>query len=308
LTQRYFAQLQASLGAATPLSALTSSRISLWKAERLAAINPKTGQPYAAASINRPLATLRHLLRMAHEEWDVLLAVPKIRLEKEPEGRIRWLEPDEEVRLMEACRASRNLQLAGIVTVAKETGMRRGELLGLTWDRVDLSRGVLRLEVTKSGRRREVPMRQVVYDVLASLPGQREGRVWRQQKVRTAFDNAVKAAKLDDFRFHDLRHHFASWFVMRGGSLQALKELLGHADLKMTLRYAHLAPEHLRGEVLKTERLSGGQASTARARIDLQLMPSSFTPFEEVDARNAVRAVGSGIQGSPSDGRHVAQQ
>ena len=151
-------------------------------------------------------------------------------------------------------------------------------------------------------------MRQVVYDVLASLPGQREGRVWRQQKVRTAFDNAVKAAKLDDFRFHDLRHHFASWFVMRGGSLQALKELLGHADLKMTLRYAHLAPEHLRGEVLKTERLSGGQASTARARIDLQLMPSSFTPFEEVDARNAVRAVGSGIQGSPSDGRHVAQQ
>jgi len=114
--------------------------------------------------------------------------------------------------------------------------MRRGELLGLAWERVDLSRGVIRLEVTKSGRRREVPMRRAVYDVLASTPGPREGRVWRQLRVRSAFETAVVAAGLDDFRFHDCRHHFASWFVMRGGSLQALKELLGHADLKMTLR------------------------------------------------------------------------
>jgi integrase len=79
-----------------------------------------------------------------------------------------------------------------------------------------------------------------------------EGRVWRQRKVRTAFEGAVAAAKLDGFRFHDCRHHFASWFVMRGGSLQALKELLGHADLKMTLRYAHLSPDHRRAEVEKT--------------------------------------------------------
>ena len=130
---------------------------------------------------------------------------------------------------------------------------------------MDLSRGVLRLEVTKSGRRREVPMRQVVYDVLASIAGRHEGRVWAHRKVRTAFDNAVRAAKLDDLHFHDLRHHFASWFVMRAGSLQALKELLGHADLKMTLRYAHLAPEHLRGEILKTER-SGGSGETRESQ------------------------------------------
>jgi integrase len=99
-------------------------------------------------------------------------------------------------------------------------------------------------------------MRQAVYDVMAALPGPREGRVWRSGAIRTAFENAIKEAKLDDLRFHDLRHHFASWFVMRGGSLQALKEILGHADLKITLRYAHLAPEHLRGEIVKTERLA----------------------------------------------------
>jgi integrase len=141
-----------------------------------------------------------------------------------------------------------------VVTVAIETGLRRGELLGLTWDRVDLSRGVIRLEVTKSGRRREVPMRQAVYDALAARPEPREGRVFRTLSVRTAFENAVDEAKLDDFHFHDCRHHFASWFVMRGGSLPALQKLLGHADLKMTLRYAHLAPHYLRDEIEKTER------------------------------------------------------
>ena len=96
-------------------------------------------------------------------------------------------------------------------------------MLGLTWDRVDLSRGVIRIEVTKSGRRREVPMRQAVYDVLAALPEPHAGRVWHQRRIRTAFENAVKNAKLDDFRFHDTRHHFASWFMMRGGGLQALR-------------------------------------------------------------------------------------
>lgn len=240
---------------------ITSSRIRAWKEQRLAATCPSTKRPYSVAAINRPLAALRHLLRLAHDEWELLETVPKIRLEKEPQGRIRWLEPDEEHRLLEACRASRTKHLAAMVTVALESGLRKSELLGLTWDRVDLSRGVLRLEVTKSGRRREVPMRQAVYDILAALPGPREGRVWRSGNIRTAFENAVAEAQLGDLHFHDLRHHFASWFVMRGGSLQALKEILGHADLKMTLRYAHLAPEHLRGEIVKTER-SAASAQT----------------------------------------------
>ena len=97
-------------------------------------------------------------------------------------------------------------------------------------------------------------MRQAVYDVLATLPEPHAGRVWHQRRIRTAFENAVENAKLDDFRFHDTRHHFASWFMMRGGGLQALKELLGHADIKTTLIYAHLSPAHLRSEVAKTER------------------------------------------------------
>jgi integrase len=194
----------------------------------------------------------------------VLAAVPKIRLAKEPEGRIRYLEPDEEARLLAACAKSRNPELAGIVMVALETGLRRSEPLGLTWDRVDLSRGVLRLEMTKSGKRREVPMRQVVYDILAGIPGPREGRVWRSRDIRTAVENAIAEAMLDNFTLHDTRHHFASWYMMRGGQLQSLKEILGHASLTMTMRYAHPSPGHLRAEMVKTEKPEAGQQTGSR--------------------------------------------
>lgn len=97
-----------------------------------------------------------------------------------------------------------------------------------------LHRGVARLEITKSGKRREVPMRQVVHGTLSGLPGPRLGRVWRSEGLRAGWERAVEEAKLDDFHFHDLRRHFASWYMMRGGSLRALQEVLGHADIKMT--------------------------------------------------------------------------
>ena len=281
---RHLELLKNHFGGNTPLADITSSRISAWKGQRLALICPSTGRPYSAAAVNRPLAALRHLLRLAHTEWESLDAVPRIRLEKEPQGRIRWLEANEERRLLTACRASRTKHLAGVVTVAMESGLRKGELLGLTWDRVDLSRGVLRLEVTKSGKRREVPMRQAVYDILAAIPEKdRVGRVWPAGNIRRAFERAVAEAKLDDFHFHDLRHHFASWFVMRGGSIQALKEILGHADLKMTLRYAHLAPEHLRGEIVKTERRS---PSTENVNVTITAQES----FEEVRGLESIAA------------------
>lgn len=246
-------RLKSALGADTQLSAITAATISAYKAQRLGQNSERTGRPLTAAAVNRPLALLRHLLKLAHEEWEVLATVPKIRLEKEPQGRIRWLEPDEEARLLAACTTSQTRALAGIVTVALETGLRRGELLGLSWDRVDFSRNVLRLEVTKSGKRREVPMRQAVYDTLSAIPGPREGRVWPGGSIRTSFENAMETAKVEDFHFHDLRHTFASRYVMRGGSLPALQQILGHATLAMTMRYSHLSPKHLREEMAKTE-------------------------------------------------------
>ena len=177
-----------------------------------------------------------------------------VRLERQPQGKIRWLEPDEQARLLDACSQSQNKTPLPLVTAALETGMRKSELLDLTWDRVDLSLRVLRLEVTKSGKRGEVPMRQKVYEILSAMPEPRAGRVWPDVAIRTAFETAVAKAKIEDFTPYSCRHHFASWFMMNGGSLLSLNRILWHATLAMTTRYAHLSPDHLRGEMERTGR------------------------------------------------------
>jgi integrase len=226
----------------------TASRISEYKAKRRATTR-KIGQGESAverrltaAAVNRPLALLRHLLRLAHEEWEAI-ENPRIRLEKEPQGLLRWLTQEEITRLLEACAKSKNKELRTTVIVALNTGLRLGELMELTWERVDLSRGVIRLEMTKSGRRREVPLNSESYDALVTLNPRASGRVFKTKSVRKAYENAVTDAKLDDVNFHTLRHTFGSWAVMRGVSLNELQELLGHSSLAMTMRYAHLAPE-----------------------------------------------------------------
>ena len=231
---------------------------------------------------------LRHLLRLA-EEWGHIGKVPKIRLAKEPEGRVVWLEAPEEAALLTACHASQTAHLAAIVTVALETGLRYGEIMALTWDRVDRARGVLMLERTKSGKRREVPMRPAVDAVFAAMPEPREGRVWPDRSIRTAFENAVKAAKLDDFTFHGCRHHFASWWMMRGGQLESLRRILGHKDLTMTLRYAHLSPGHLRAEMNKTASGAGNGTKTAHELIIKPTRGDAAAQVVEVAAAGGAR-------------------
>jgi integrase len=257
------ARLVVWFGAATPLSDITAAKIAEYRIIRAQhASQRRLGQTVSAATVNHELRVLRHLLRLASEEWQVLDRAPRVRLLREPQGRLRWLEPAEEARLLTACLACGGEALRDMVLVALETGMRQGEILALTWERTDFARGVFKLEQTKSGRRREVPMRQLLYDRLSTMPGPREGRLWTRAFPRGSWEMAVQEAKLEDFHFHDCRHHFASWFMMRGGSLQELKEILGHADITMTLRYAHLSPAHLRSAMLKTEREAVPAAST----------------------------------------------
>src|SRR4029453_4819936 len=168
--ERILGHLKEHFGRETALAEITASRISEYKGHRLTAV---TG-----ATVNRALALLRHLLRLAHEEWEVLDAVPRIRLEKESEGRLRWLAPEDAPRLLEVCRDSRNTDLLDLVEFALFTGMRRGEVLGLTWERVDRARGVVLLDITKNGRRREVPLNGRADAVLARRGSQAYGRVF----------------------------------------------------------------------------------------------------------------------------------
>jgi integrase len=245
----YLEDFKAAFGADTPLTQITNAKISAWRAARNVAVSPKTGRPYTAAAINRPLTTLRCLLRLALDEWQILSSIPKIRREREPQGRIRFLTEDEIVRLLDACQKSKNPELRPAVILALHTGLRRGEVFGLTWDRVELSHNVIRLELTKSGKRRVVPLNDESYAALVALQPKESGRVFRSHKIRTAFENALVTAKVEDFRWHDLRHTFASWLVMKGFSIVAVQQLLGHANITMTMKYAHLAPGHLSAAV-----------------------------------------------------------
>jgi integrase len=254
------------LGPDTPIAAITAERVAQYQAKRKGEPSARRrgadgGQvPVSAATVNRELALLRHLLVLA-AEWGHVEKVPRIRLEREPEGRLRFLTEEEVARPLSACKASPSAELHAVVKVALNTGMRRGEVLGLTWDRVDFSRGVLLLERTKSGRRREVPMNGAVYEVLSAIAGPREGRVFSVRSVRKPFDRAVREARLEDFRFHDLRHTAASHLMMRGASLADVRAVLGHTTLAMTMRYAHLSPEHLRSAVARLDGLGAAKAA-----------------------------------------------
>lgn len=261
-------RLLAYFGGDTKLDRITADVIGRYRDERFAAGSKnrkdKDGKPLplSPAAVNRELALLRHLLRLAHEEWNALAVVPKIRLEKEKQGRLRWLTPEEANTLLAKCR-ERKKDLADLVEFCVFTGLRQSEALGLTWERVDRSRGVILLEVAKSGRRREVPLVDEADAVLMRRGPQASGLVFGTSSwyaFRAYWEAAVEAARLVDFHFHDLRHTFASWAVQRGATLQELKDLLGHSSLAMVMRYAHLSPEHLRSAV---GRLSGMLAPPA---------------------------------------------
>ena len=203
------------------------------------------------ATINRHLATLKHMFTKA-AEWemiveDVLRRIRRVKLLEENNKRLRFLTKEECQVLIQECSA----HLKPIVIAALNTGMRKGEILNLTWDRTDMQHGFILLDVTKNGERREIPINATLRETLENLPRRldvplvfhRDGV--RTLDIRVAFAGACRRAGIRDFHFHDLRHTFASHLVMAGVDLTTVQKLLGHKTLSMTLRYAHLAPSHM---------------------------------------------------------------
>jgi integrase len=130
----------------------------------------------SAYTVANELAVLRHLLRLA-KRWGYIDAAPEVVPPKRPPGRLRYLEVPEIERLLTACCTSRNPYLATIVTLAVHTGMRKGEILGLEWDRVDLASARITLLKTKSGKPRGIPINRAVYEALIGLEPDSEKRV-----------------------------------------------------------------------------------------------------------------------------------
>jgi integrase len=155
--------------------------------------------------------------------------------------------------------------LKPMVLISLNTGLRRGELFNLTFVNVDLKKGTIRIEgdSTKNGKSRYVPLNKEAAGIFQDwlkqtgetsglvFPG-KEGKIF--DTLKTSWGKLLKAADITNFRWHDMRHNFASQLVMAGVDLNTVRELLGHSDMKMTLRYAHLAPEHKAAAVEKLSR------------------------------------------------------
>ena len=231
-----------------------------------------TAQGKGSGTVNRKMAMLKHLVHKC-SDWgwvddDTLRTVRKVKMLKEPAGRLRYLAPEEVQRLLSECT---NPQLRAIVTISVNSGMRRGEILNLTWDNVDLRNGYLLVTQSKDGDRREVPINAAAHEVLAGIVRRLDSRhVFCDEKGRVfkggrnAFERACKRAGIYDFHFHDLRHTAASFMAMAGVDLMSIKQILGHKTIQMTLRYSHLSPGHLRIAVAAIDRaMTSNQTPTS---------------------------------------------
>lgn len=225
----------------TPLSKFTVPMILAYR--------NKVKERASAVAANRHLAFLRSMFYKAIE-WEKFAGenpAAKIKLDREDNHRLRFLSEQEIKRLLSNCPR----RLYAVVACAILTGMRMGEILKLSWENVDLEHGIIYVLNSKSGKPREIPIAAKLDSILRSLgPGLR-GSVFEMPEItlRRHFPKALLASAIDDFRFHDLRHTFASHYIMQTGDLPSLQKLLGHATPTMTQRYAHLAANHLRSGI-----------------------------------------------------------
>lgn len=264
----HIAALKAFFGAYS-MSAVSPDLVAKFRDKRLA-----SGK--AANTVRLDLALLGHLYAVAMREWGIGLVYNPVRLVRKPSPgapRDRRLQEGEEQRLLAAVAAHSNPMLLWIVTLAIETGMRRSEITSLKLSQVDLQRRVARLQDTKNGESRTVPLTRLATETLRQAianparprgddpkdktdliffgePG-RDGirRPWQYDR---AWRTILAKEGFPDLHFHDLRHEAVSRFVERGFSDQEVSSISGHKSMQMLKRYTHLRAEDL---VAKLDRL-----------------------------------------------------
>jgi integrase len=218
------------------------------KIERIAQIKEKGGA--SPATVNRMLAIVRAILRKAEREWEWLDKAPIVRMRKENNKRIRWLTPQEVVCLKNELPK----HLAEAMEFALHTGLRESNITRLEWTEIDFNRrhAFIPAFKSKSGKAIAVPLNSRVMEIICRQQGKHPDFVfaYRGEPITQfntrAWRKALRRAGIIDFRWHDLRHTWASWHVQNGTSLQVLQQLGGWASFEMVLRYAHLSSDHLR--------------------------------------------------------------
>lgn len=227
----------------------------------------------SAATVVRYLASLSHAFTIAMKEWNWVEANPVLKISKprEARGRERFLSDSERERLLVACAASSSRFLRTAVVLAISTGMRRGEMMGIRWEQVDLKRGLIMLTQTKNDTSRAVPLAGLAHGLMTELAQVRRINAdlvfygadpARPVDLKKPWDTAVRKAGLADFRFHDLRHTAASYLAMNGATTIEIAGILGHKTLQMVKRYSHLANSHTAGVVAAmNDKIFGGAAN-----------------------------------------------
>src|SRR5438874_1716933 len=245
-----------------PLGQITRAEMETWRRKKMTTCRP--------ATINRDLSRLRRMFSLA-VEWGLLEESPmkSMKFLRENNARTRYLSLEECQRLIANCIAP---HIRALVGVALHSGMRLGEILNLRWYDLDFASGFILVRDSKNGESRHVPMDATLFALFRAYPHRPSTDLVFSSSsgghivdVRTGFQNACKRAGLIDLHFHDLRHTFASQFVMAGGNLFILKSVLGHKNITMTQRYAHLAPTYLIKSIDRMNTLWPGvkpQAST----------------------------------------------
>ena len=277
----YMAQLKRLFGHwyGRPLTSLTVADIDQWQTRRITeGIAPATVQ----RDLNYLASALTRAVKLGHLAANPVRRIERPRIDRTP--KVRYLNPAEEKRLREALRerdaetrAARDSanrwrrerkqdplpplpyfgdHLTPAVLLSMNTGLRRGELLALRWTNVDMKGRQITIEgsTAKAGQTRHIPLNAEALDVL---------KKWKEQapagerlfpidtSFKTAWAKLLERAHITGFRWHDLRHHFASRLVQAGVALNTVRELLGHGSMAMTLRYAHLAPDQKREAVAR---------------------------------------------------------
>lgn len=213
--------------------------IAKYRDDRLKEVSPST--------VIRDLNLLGHVFNVAIREWGFNLPANPVQLVSRPKVgpgacRDRRLEEGEEERLLAACAEDSNPYLKPLVQVAIETAMRRGELMALTWDKVDLKDQVASLSDTKNGTARDVPLSKKAVEVLSSMPRSMDGRVFvfpTVDAVTMSFRRACDRAGIENLRFHDLRHEATSRIAEKVPNVTKLAKITGHKSLQMLQRYYH---------------------------------------------------------------------
>ncbi|CAB3740074.1 Tyrosine recombinase XerC [Paraburkholderia phenoliruptrix] len=232
------------------LPAVTSVDIANYRDMRLSSISKNTKKPVSANTVRLELALLSDMFNVGIIEWGECQDNPvtRVRKPKLPPGRDRRVTWGEERRILRAATAYKNDQVYSIVVLAIETAMRQGEILGLTWENIDLRARIAHLPITKNGTKRDVPLSLRAVDALSRRGVKTEGPVfdYTSDGFKSAWRAILGRARVQDLHFHDLRHEAVSRLFELGTlDVMEVATISGHKSMQMLKRYTHLKATNL---------------------------------------------------------------